>query len=45
MKKIIYIDMDNVLVDFKTGIDQLDNDTLIEYEGRLDEHFFINELL
>ena len=37
MKKIIYIDMDNVLVDFKTGIDQLDNDTLIEYEGRLDE--------
>ena len=29
--------MDNVLVDFKTGIDQLDNDTLIEYEGRLDE--------
>lgn len=37
MKKIIYIDMDNVLVDFKTGIDKLDNDTLNEYEGRLDE--------
>ncbi|WP_242155511.1 5' nucleotidase, NT5C type [Aestuariivivens sediminis] len=37
MKKIIYIDMDNVLVDFKTGIDKLDNDTIIEYDGRLDE--------
>ena len=29
--------MDNVLVDFKTGIDKFDNDTLNEYEGRLDE--------
>ncbi len=29
--------MDNVLVDFQTGIDKLDQNTLNEYEGRLDE--------
>ena len=37
MKKIIYVDMDNVLVDFKTGIEKLDKQTIDEYEGRLDE--------
>ncbi|WP_242094339.1 5' nucleotidase, NT5C type [Aestuariivivens sediminicola] len=37
MKKIIYIDMDNVLVDFKSGIAKLDSDTLEAYEGKLDE--------
>ena len=37
MKKIVYIDMDNVLVDFKTGIDKLDSATQKEYENRLDE--------
>ena len=36
-KKILYIDMDNVLVDFSTGIDQLDSNLLAQYEGRLDE--------
>ncbi len=42
MKKIIYIDMDNVLVDFKTGIEKLDEPTRNLYEGRLDEvpHIF-----
>jgi 5'-nucleotidase len=42
MKKIIYIDMDNVLVDFKTGIEKLDEDTRTQYEGRFDEvpHIF-----
>ena len=42
MKKIIYIDMDNVLVDFKSGIEKLDEDTKNQYEGRLDEvpHIF-----
>ena len=35
--KILYIDMDNVLVDFQTGIDQLDDNTKREYDGRLDE--------
>jgi 5'(3')-deoxyribonucleotidase len=37
MKKIIYVDMDNVLVDFKTGIEKLDKNTIDEFEGRLDE--------
>ncbi len=37
MKKTVYIDMDNVLVDFKTGIDRLSNDTISEYQDRLDE--------
>ena len=35
--KIVYIDMDNVLVDFKTGIARLDTKTRDEYEGRLDD--------
>lgn len=41
-KKILYIDMDNVLVDFVSGINQLDTNTQKEYEGRLDEvpHIF-----
>jgi 5'(3')-deoxyribonucleotidase len=37
MKRIIYFDMDNVLVDFKSGIDRLDGKTKKTYEGRLDE--------
>ena len=35
--KILYIDMDNVLVDFQSGIDRLDSAVKLEYEGRLDE--------
>ncbi len=30
MKKIVYIDMDSVLVDFQSGIDKL-NDNDLEY--------------
>ena len=37
MSKIVYIDMDNVLVDFPSGIDKLDIATAKKYEGRLDE--------
>lgn len=37
MKKIVYVDMDNVLVDFKTGIDRLDDKTIKNYSDRLDE--------
>lgn len=37
--------MDNVLVDFKTGIEKLDNDTVKMYEGRLDEVPNIFELM
>ncbi len=36
-RKIVYVDMDNVLVDFKSGIAQQDTKTLQEYEGHLDE--------
>lgn len=36
-KKRLYIDMDNVLVDFKTGIDACDATTIAQYENRLDE--------
>ncbi|VAW61214.1 putative 5'(3')-deoxyribonucleotidase [hydrothermal vent metagenome] len=37
VEKILYIDMDNVLVDFPSGIALLDASMLSEYEGRLDE--------
>jgi 5'(3')-deoxyribonucleotidase len=42
MKKILYIDMDNVLVDFPSGIAQTPLDVQKEYEDRLDEvpHIF-----
>ncbi len=36
-KPILYFDMDNVLVDFQSGIDQLSEQTLLKFEGRLDE--------
>jgi 5'(3')-deoxyribonucleotidase len=36
-KKIIYVDMDNVLVDFPSGISQLKKDILLEYKDKLDE--------
>jgi len=36
-KKILYIDINNVLVDFQSGIDQLDLPTKIKYMGRYDE--------
>ena len=37
MKKVLYVDMDNVLVDFPSGIARLDEELKIEYEGRYDE--------
>jgi len=37
MKKIVYFDMDDVLVDFKTGIDKLSDEIKMKYEGDLDE--------
>jgi len=36
-KPIVYVDMDNVLVDFQSGINRLDPATVKEFEGRLDE--------
>lgn len=42
--EIVYVDMDNVLVDFPRGVDQLSEDIKKEYEGDLDEvpNFFRN---
>lgn len=37
MKKILYIDMDNVLVDFGSGIRRLSDELVEEYQDRLDE--------
>lgn len=45
--KILYFDMDNVLVDFQSAFKHLSEDTLKEYEGRLDEvpgHPFIKNM-
>ncbi|MFI3268162.1 MAG: hypothetical protein R3Y51_05540 [Rikenellaceae bacterium] len=41
-KKILYVDMDGVLVDFKSAQDALDEAVRKEYEGRLDDvpHLF-----
>jgi len=36
-KKILYVDMDGVLVDFQSGIDLLPKNIQIEYLGREDE--------
>jgi 5'-nucleotidase len=35
--KILYIDMDNVLVDFLSAFPHVPNESLRQYEGRLDE--------
>ena len=36
-KKILYVDMDNVLVDFQSGIDQMNDEILAEYDEIYDE--------
>ncbi len=36
MSKMVYVDIDNVLDDFPSGIDRLATATAKEYEGRLD---------
>ena len=35
--KIIYVDMDSVLVDFQSGIDALTNDEVIAFKNNLDD--------
>jgi 5'(3')-deoxyribonucleotidase len=35
--KRVFIDMDNVLVDFQSGLDQVSEEIKVEYAGRLDE--------
>lgn len=36
-KKRMFVDMDNVLVDFESGLAQVSEDVKLKYEGRLDE--------
>ena len=36
-KPVVYVDMDNVLVDFQSGIDRLSDEERAKYEGKLDE--------
>ena len=36
-KKILYIDLDNTLVDFPSGIRRLSDEARLEYEGRYDD--------
>jgi 5'-nucleotidase len=42
MKKIVYVDMDNVLVDFESGIRKLNEEQRMDFQGRYDEvpHIF-----
>ena len=37
MKKILYVDMDGVLVDFQSGIDRLDEQTKSQHKENMDE--------
>lgn len=39
MMKRLHFDMDNILVDFASGIAKLDAKTASKYEGRLDDVF------
>lgn len=41
-RKIVYVDMDNVLVDFQSGIDAMQDVIKSEYDGCIDEvpHIF-----
>ena len=44
-KKIVYVDMDNTIVDFKSGIKTLPKCDIKEYKGREDEHPYIFTLM
>ena len=37
MTKILYVDMDNFLVDFASGLQKVPENIQVEYQGRLDE--------
>ena len=37
MKKIVYVDMDNVLVDFRSAIPRISEEKAVEYDERLDD--------
>ena len=37
MESVLYVDMDNVLVNFQSGIDRLSPEMVTKYKGDLDE--------
>jgi 5'(3')-deoxyribonucleotidase len=37
MKKVLYVDMDNVLVDFVSGVNRVSPEVLQEFDGRVDD--------
>ena len=45
MKKIIYIDMDNTVVDFVSGINKLTEKEREQYQGEEDNHPLIFSLM
>ena len=44
-KKIVYVDMDNTIVDFKSGIKRLSKIDIKEYKDRYDDHPYIFTLM
>ena len=44
-KKIVYVDMDNTIVDFKSGIKRLTMSDTKEYKNRYDDHPYIFTLM
>ena len=44
-KKIVYVDMDNTIVDFKSGIKRLTISDTKEYKDRYDDHPYIFTLM
>jgi 5'(3')-deoxyribonucleotidase len=36
-KKVVYVDMDNVLVDFKSGLEKIDKEILGNFKGHEDD--------
>lgn len=45
LKKIVYVDMDNTIVDFKSGIKRLSKSDTKVYKDRYDEHPYIFTLM
>ena len=45
MKKIVYVDMDDTIVDFQSGIDRLSSEDLKKYENEYDNHPYIFSLM
>ena len=44
-KKIVYVDMDNTIVDFRSGVKRLPKCDIKDYKGRYDDHPYIFTLM